>query len=146
MAIIYEVNKELLQQVRSLAKDIAIASLSYPRQTRYCEFENDKRDRYIYVYEMTFEEETKDFLKTNKAFSDNEEVYDKIYENTGGNSTYLSDLLEDHKTYPLDVCIERLLINFCPGRFESVSTPAYFDGSQGAPRRSSGGRFCKSIL
>jgi hypothetical protein len=120
-AIIFEVergsvdNKQVMQQVRSLAKlisDVCNCIIVISEANAVCEFGNDRRERYIYVDEMAFEE-TKAFLKLNKAFfyKEGEEAYKKIYDNIGGNATHLIDLLEDYKTNPLDVCIENIIIS-----------------------------------
>jgi hypothetical protein len=100
-------NKQVVQQVRSLAKSITdvcncIILISEP--DAICEFVSDTRENYIYVDEMT-SKETKALLMSRKAFL-KEEEYEKC-DKIGGHATHLIDLLKGYAmTESIDVCIE----------------------------------------
>ncbi len=121
-AIIFEVergsadntHKEVLQQVRSLAKsilDICNCIIVVSEANAVLEFgAGDKsRENFIYVDEFTFDE-MKQFLKLRHAHY-KEEEYKQIYDNIGGNAILLDDFLRDMKKHDnsIDICIKRIL-------------------------------------
>jgi AAA+ ATPase superfamily predicted ATPase len=117
-------HKDVLQQVRSLAKgiyDVCNCIVIVSEANAVFEFGYDDRENFIYVDEMTFEE-TNEFLIGQMAYITGkntirapltDEDHKKIYNNVGGNPVLLMSLLEKMKTKSLDSCIEHILVSAC---------------------------------